>query len=360
MHKKKVVVYAICKNEEKFVERWVNSMKEADEIYVLDTGSTDNTVSLLESLNVKVTTKIIVPWRFDVARNESLKLVPHDADICVCTDLDEVFIVGWRKILEENWDNITRVKYTLNSLLDDNDKPLISFYISKIHSRFDYKWINPIHEILKCENENEKIKIIENMFLNHYPDKEKSRGNYLSLLKLAVKEDPENDRNMHYLGREYMYYNENDKAIYVLKKHLMLKSSNWKDERCASMRFIARCYMRKNEYEKAIKWYKNAIHEAPYLRDPYVEFALLLFKIEKYNEVIYRCNQALDIEYNKGSYINEVFSFDHTIYDLLSLCYYYKNDKNLAIYYINKALEISPNIERLLENKKIFLNKKEI
>ena len=44
MNKYKVCVYAICKNEEKFVERWVESMKEADEIYVLDTGSNDKTV----------------------------------------------------------------------------------------------------------------------------------------------------------------------------------------------------------------------------------------------------------------------------------------------------------------------------
>ena len=54
MNKYKVCVYAISKNEEKFVERWVNSMKEADEIYVLDTGSDDNTVSKLKELGVNV------------------------------------------------------------------------------------------------------------------------------------------------------------------------------------------------------------------------------------------------------------------------------------------------------------------
>ena len=86
----KVVVYAIAKNEEKFVDRWVNSMQEADDIYVLDTGSTDNTVNKLKSLGVHVKQKIINPWRFDVARNESLKMVPEDVDICVCTDLDEI------------------------------------------------------------------------------------------------------------------------------------------------------------------------------------------------------------------------------------------------------------------------------
>ena len=88
MNKYKVCVYAISKNEEKFVSRWVESMKEADEIYVLDTGSTDDTVNKLKKLGVKVKKKLIKPWRFDKARNESLKLVPKDTDICVCTDLD--------------------------------------------------------------------------------------------------------------------------------------------------------------------------------------------------------------------------------------------------------------------------------
>ena len=48
MGKYKVCVYAISKNEEKFVDRWVDSMCEADEIYVLDTGSTDKTIKKLK------------------------------------------------------------------------------------------------------------------------------------------------------------------------------------------------------------------------------------------------------------------------------------------------------------------------
>ena len=91
--KYKVCVYAISKNEEQFIERWYNSVKEADEIYVLDTGSTDNTRKKLKKLGAHVKKKIIKPWRFDVARNESLKMVPNDADICICTDLDDVSLV---------------------------------------------------------------------------------------------------------------------------------------------------------------------------------------------------------------------------------------------------------------------------
>ena len=99
----KICVYAITKNESNNLEKWLDSMSEADYIVVLDTGSTDNTLELLknDSRVTKVEQKIIDPWRFDVARNESLKLVPEDTDIYVCTDPDEYFEPGWAKVLRD-------------------------------------------------------------------------------------------------------------------------------------------------------------------------------------------------------------------------------------------------------------------
>ena len=206
MNKYKVCVYAICKNEEKFVKRWYESMKEADAIYVLDTGSTDNTVKLLKEFGVNVEINKIEPWRFDVARNKSLELVPEDYDICVCTDLDEVFEKGWRKYLEDSWkESTSRARYNYDWSLDDNNRPLVNFYTDKIHQRKNYKWTHPVHEVLTFLGDKENIITIDNIVLNHYPDKSKSRSSYLPLLELSVKEDPNDDRNMHYLGREYMY-----------------------------------------------------------------------------------------------------------------------------------------------------------
>ena len=184
----KICVYAISKNESKFVDIWVDSMQEADEIYVLDTGSEDNTVELLKKRGVIVKEKIISPWRFDVARNESLELVPKDTDICVCTDLDEVFEKGWRKELEKVWkkDN-TRCRYIYNWSLKDN-KPIVSFYYEKIHSRTNFKWIYPVHEILSYDGEENYTKT-DKIILNHYPDSTKSRSSYLELLELSIKEN---------------------------------------------------------------------------------------------------------------------------------------------------------------------------
>ena len=106
----KVVVYAICKNEEAHIKRWYESMKEADEIYVLDTGSSDNSVNLLKSLGVNVKEKKYEVFNFDVARNDALEMVPENVNICVSTDLDEVFEKGWRDNLEKIWINGRDIK----------------------------------------------------------------------------------------------------------------------------------------------------------------------------------------------------------------------------------------------------------
>ncbi len=330
-------------------------MKEADEIYVLDTGSEDQTKEKLEKLGVHVKRQIITPWRFDVARNLSLDMIPLDTDICVCTDLDEVFESGWRDSLEKLWTKgTTRVRYNYNWSFDNQGTPAVNFYIEKIHIRNGYRWTHPVHEVLTYFKNEEKTFTTDAITLNHYPDVTKSRGSYLPLLELSVQESPEDDRNMHYLGREYMYHQKWNECIDTLIKHLNLKTATWKDERSASMRFISRSYKALKRYEEARMWLDKAIQETPYLRDPYVERALLEYTLENDDKVIFYCNEALTIKTHQKTYINETFSWDHTIYDLLSIAYFHKGKLNLSLDNINLALKISPKDKRLIENKKII------
>ena len=357
MNKYKVCVYAICKNEEKFVKRWVDSMKEADEIYVLDTGSTDNTVKALEELGVHVKTEIINPWRFDEARNKSLEMVPLDTDICVCTDLDEIFTPGWRKKLESIWNqNVDRVRYTYNWSFDEYGNPATTFLQNKIHRRDGYSWYHPVHEILKTKPNEVEI-ICEEIVLNHYPDNEKSRGSYLPLLEMSVAEDPDDDRNMHYLGREYMYYGRWNEGIDTLIRHLNLPTSKWDAERCASMRFIARCYMGLNRPKEAEMWYKLAIKEASYLREGYVELAQIYLDQKRLEEAYELLECAFLIKEKAPIYINEAFAWNEYIYELMGLVCYDLKLYPKSLLYMQKALEIAPDNERI-KNIRDIINKK--
>lgn len=112
MSKYKICVYAISKNEAKFVDRWTDAVSEADMVLVCDTGSTDDTVEKLKSRGAVVHSVKIDPWRFDTARNTAMDLIPKDIDICVSNDLDEVFEKGWREKLERAWkSDTTRARY---------------------------------------------------------------------------------------------------------------------------------------------------------------------------------------------------------------------------------------------------------
>ena len=119
-------------------------MREADEIIVTDTGSNDGTVEKLRELGAIVHVNKISPWRFDVARNVSLANVPFDCDICVCTDLDEIFEKGWRNHLEKGWSNdATNGQYLYNWSLKSDGSPDVQFNYFKVHSRHEYRWKYP-------------------------------------------------------------------------------------------------------------------------------------------------------------------------------------------------------------------------
>lgn len=359
MTKLKIAVYAISKNEEKFVDRWMDSMNEADVVVVADTGSTDHSAEQLKARGAQVYQIKVDPWRFDLARNISLNFVPEDVDVCVCTDLDEVFEPGWRENIERAWSpHLSRLHYKF-TWGHNKDKDTASiFWKEKIHRRHGFRWIHPVHEVLEYHGDDSyEEKWEPSILLYHFPDPQKSRGSYLPLLELSTKEDPDDDRNMHYLGREYMFYRMWDKCIHTLKKHLEMPRATWKDERCASMRFIARSYIEKGDLEQGRYWLYLAIAEAPHLRDAYGEMAKLAYLEKDWPRVFSMVEAAFKIKNRTSSYIYESFCWDHTLYDLGALSCYELGMLNKSIIYAKAAVEKAPDDERLKNNLKIIEEK---
>jgi glycosyltransferase involved in cell wall biosynthesis len=345
-------VYAICKNEEKFVDRWMDSMGEADEIVVTDTGSTDSTVEKLRARGATVYVDIVSPWRFDVARNLSLDHVPDDADICVCTDLDEVFQPGWRKKLEAAWRPDTHMaNYLYTWSFKPNGTPGVQFTQFKAHARNAYRWAYPVHEVPCFVGAGKERKVfVEGMILEHYPDDTKSRGSYLPLLQMAVEEMPESDRMAYYLGREYTFAGRFEDSIKECMRHLALKSAVWEPERCASMRLIAGAHWRLGNYAEAERWYLRAIAEHPDMRDAYVEYAYAAHEREDWVTVFAMSYAALAIPSRSTVYTNAAHSWDHTPHDLASLSCYYLGMREAAVRHAEDALATAPDDERLRNN----------
>lgn len=349
----KICVYAICQNESQFVSRWMDSMGEADCVVVLDTGSQDDTVQQLRDRGALVTQEIITPWRFDTARNHSLALIPPGMDICVCTDLDEVFRPGWRHQLESVWRPGTgQARYRYAWSFNPDGSEGVVFWYEKIHAPTGYRWTHPVHEVLEWVGPGTPGPTVTapGVQLDHHPDPTKSRAQYLSLLELAVREAPQDDRSAHYLGREYMFRGRWDDAIRMLKRHLDMPSATWADERCASMRFIARCLEAKGEVAQARDWYLRAIAQAPHLREPYVELARLLYNMEEWDGVLYFTGCALAITQRPDTYISQADAWGSLPHDLRALAFYRTGRFLSALKEGEAALALSPGEQRLADN----------
>lgn len=307
----KICVYAIASNEEKFAERWAESVvPEADGVYVLNTGSFDKTSEILKEHGVHVTERepINREWRFDEARNESLALVPEDADFVLCIDLDEVISKGWRKELEEallKSDGATRVHYTYVWDHFPNGDPARVFTFDKIHARHGYRWKRPVHEILEKTSEgDEVVALVRRIRIDHWPDSSKGRGGYLPLLKTAVAEDP--DPQLHYyLCREYCFHEEWDNCISACEAFLS-RRIGWYAERASARRYEGLAYLGRGDVQSAINCFESGYREDASHRECLMELMRLYTKRREWDKVIEVSGRLFDSGSPTDDYITEL------------------------------------------------------
>ena len=299
MGQPRIGAYTICRNESKFVRRWIESMycngKGADKAYILDTGSEDNTVQLfkdtIKELGIpedwlKLETTSYEKFRFDIARNDNLNMITDDdnMDALVEVDLDEILIEDFwpdvRAVIAEH-PNFKRIHYLYAWNHDDNGNPKRVFWYDKVHPAKYVHWIHPVHEILIVDDPNrdgvynlDKDKI----YLHHHADNKKSRKFYLELLELRAEEAPEDIYGLFYLMREYTFHDTASlKALNAaIRGYTTIISKGWQDDMDCLPFFtlaIADIYKNLGLKEDAEFYYKRALAIAPHLRQPYISYA---------------------------------------------------------------------------------------
>jgi glycosyltransferase involved in cell wall biosynthesis len=342
----KIAVYAISKNEEQFVQRFCDSAKDANLILIADTGSTDKTVEKALECGAKVHDIFIKPWRFDKARDAALALIPGDYDVCISLDLDEVLEPGWREEIERVWtEQTTRLRYKFDWGCG------ISFFYEKIHHRHGYHWHHPVHEYPRPDGRIAEVYAHTDMLLvSHHPDPTKSRGQYMPLLELAIKEDPHCPRNAFYHARELTFYDRWEEAIEALNRYLAMPSATWENERCYAMRLLGKAYDEMGDGWKAHKWLRLACAEAPKTREPWVDLAMFCYRRSLWTECYSSAKQSLQIIDKQAVYTMDPSVWTEKPFDLASLGAWNLGLKEEAVDLCRKALEFNPTDTRLIRN----------
>lgn len=341
----KIAIYTICKNEMNFVDRWAASNMDADLRIVCDTGSTDDTVKKLESKGITVYNTSIKPWRFDVARNTALNLLPSDIDVCIWQDLDEELLPNWRQAIEKRWQEGTTVanhKYRHN---DGNWQ-----WHSKIHARHGCIWTGAVHETLKWFVPENDI-WIDDFYLDEHQDVTKPRSSYLPLLLQKIEEGDNNWRTYFFLSNEYG--NDFNKCL-----DAKLKSYEYCDEgdslsKSYVARSIAELYSNYNQNDEAKQWYDKSLYHSKE-RETWFKLAQFYYKLSDWTMCFVASENCIRTTTKRNGFTYDSNAWGYLPYDLAALSAYHTGIKTKAIEYGRLALEMNPTDSRLLTNLEFY------
>lgn len=150
----KISACAIVKNEEKNIVRWLDNMRQiADEIIVVDTGSTDNTLAILQKAGIK---SYHFTWCNDFAAAKNYAIQQATGDWIVFLDADEYFdaksVQCFRSEMARYHRNkkIGAIMCQLVNIDTDNRNKIIDTMIQVriFRNSKDIRYKNPVHEQL--------------------------------------------------------------------------------------------------------------------------------------------------------------------------------------------------------------------
>ncbi len=221
----------ITKNEEKNIPGWLKCMGNiADEIIIVDTGSTDNTVRLAQKAGAKL---YHFKWINDFAAAKNYAIEQATGDWIMFLDADETFTVESQKVLRQEMERFNRdnsVACLLCRMLDidvDNDNRVFNTaLLPRIFRRSPYiRYKGSIHEQLENSQGNKKMVFAEKLEIHHtgYSSsiiRSKTERNLPIMLKELEQADNEKERLRlyPYLMDAYNILGEYDKTIYYAEK----------------------------------------------------------------------------------------------------------------------------------------------
>jgi len=306
-------VATIAKDEEQHVRRWIESAVDADALVIGDTGSEDGTVRVARGQGVVVHELQVKPWRFDDARNALLALLPDWEDGVVLTvDMDEVLVPGWRAALEQAYagsPDARRWSYHYVWSWVEPGVPDVQFRADRCYSRYGWRWHGPVHEVLTPSGEDPTLRtgaVPAGFGIEHYADDTKSRGSYLPLLELAVREEPHNPRQRFYLARELNFVGRWVESRQRFVEYLKMPEATWTAERAEAYRYLAKMD------DEPERWLIKALAEAPERRDAAVDLADLYAGQGRSVEAAGMAARALRVTVRPGDYMTTARVWDDT------------------------------------------------
>lgn len=320
----------IVKNESRIIERCLNNVKDlVDCISICDTGSTDDTIEIIEKFMQKYRIPGKVhrhPWQ-NFGHNRTLSAQAAQQTL---RQLD--FPLAQTYLLLLDADMVLEIDPAFNKkemkadsyYLQQKNNDITYFNIRLVKASLPWQSIGVTHEYWSCKTpcRHEKLLTLK------IDDREDGgcKGDKLErdirLLSQGLKDEPDNERYMFYLAQCFKGLKRYEEAISHYKSRIA--KGGWKEEVWFSKFMIGDTYQEMGNWDQALYWYLDAFQYNPQRAEP-------LQKIANY----YRQNNQHDLAYlfaKQGSsipYPKDQFLFvSYPVYG-----YQFDEEISIAAYY---------------------------
>lgn len=355
----------IVKNEEEVLGRCLESAKSfADEIIIVDTGSTDRTKEIAEKYTDKV---YDFAWRddFSAARNEAFSRAVMD--YCMWLDADDV-------VSKEQQEKIKELKRTISldtavvmmryvMSFDETGKPAFSYYRERLlRNGLGFRWKGRVHEAISPAGRV----LYSDIEIEH---RKEGRGGYSDRnLRIYQKMEAEGEtftpRDLFYYGRE-LYYFAPGNTKYLKKAERTLKDflgcpDGWKENKIEACRFLSLCRQLEGDWEGEV----SALADSFVYGRPRAEICCdiggCFFRREDYRTAAFWYEMALNTEKcrESGGFVREE-CYDYIPALQLTVCCYRMGEIQRAEQFNEIAQKLHPESPACVFNRLFFEKQKE-
>ncbi len=328
--KANICLTMIVKNESHIIERCLDSVKDiVDCISISDTGSTDNTVEIIEQYLQKnnIPGKVHQNTWKNFGYNRTLSVESAQK---MLEELGFPLAHTFLLLLDADMMLVVEPEFSKTALMHDHylmiQKSTVHTYHNTrlVRASLPWKCVGVTHEYWTSDkpHHTQQLKTLWIDDRNDGGSKADKFERDIRLLTQGLKDEPDNHRYMFYLGQSYKCLGQNDNAIKWYKERI--SKGGWKEEVWYSKLMIGESYEDMGFWDQALHWYLDAYQHNP-------ERAESLQKIATH----YRSQGQNDLAYlfaKHGSRIpfpnNQLLFITHPVYN-----YQFLEELSIAAYY---------------------------
>lgn len=348
----------IVRNEEQVLGRCLSCVKDfADEIIIVDTGSTDKTKEIASLFTDQI---YDFPWIDDFAAARNFAFQKGAGDYLFWLDADDVIteeeqkkLMKLKMRLDQEKPDVVMMKYAVG--YDGSGSPSFFFYRERLLRRCERAvWKGRIHEVIEPFGKT----VREDILIEHRKIGTGDPDRNLRIFEKMIREKGKNAgltaREHYYYGKELYYHKRYKEAAGVFLTYLE-RSDGWHIDRIDACRHGAFCMYQLGKRDEALSFLLMGLREGIPGPELCCDLGWWFFSGKRYADAEFWYRQALKtgrLAGEEGFIMPEYRGY--IPYLQLCVCHDRMGERKKACWYNELAERCHPGTEACRKNREYF------